>query len=779
MAPVLQSRPIFQGMGSVIDPAPAGAGDPVVAKLSVSRLFAALARLNQIGAALNQQGTEDFASLERTLQLIVESATEVVPGSSATIYPFDNTSGSFDLSLRVSTDPEAGPDVNDIPRAEGMGHRAAATRRRVLSYEIPQISLHPAKTATGAQVVVCYPLIAAEETLGVLYVYLHEPRRFDDLELLLLENFVNLTAITLSAVRRYTLAQQEQARKEKELRRLRRAGMLISSRSSLRETLEIILRMALEVTEARYGIFRLVDSSGENLVSHAFAGEREGRPAVETLPIDERSVMGWVAQRREPLLIDDLLDEPWRQIYYPLDHEIEMRSELAVPLIGAGGRLEGVLNLESPQVGAFSKQDRYILQIMANHAVTAIQEVRLLDVLQEISELLLTQTYPQVHQALVERACNLLNVPTSLIWLVEANELVLRASSDPALVGRRLPLGSYLTGQAVYTGATVIAYETRRVPNQVSQEPDFIPPFDSALIVPLYGRDRLSGGETPIGAFGVYSAVNAPRDFEQAEWDKKVLGILGQYAALAIKNTMHQEALRTAQEQRALAETFAAVGDIASNLLHRLNNIIGTIPVRVEGIEDKSRTALDADSYLALNLAEIEHSANEAMEVVRDSLFHLRPIRFERVCLDDCVAEALAKAVLRPEIKVQTGGLGDLPCVHAGPRRLVLVFVNLLENAADAMKDGGEIRIEGRQRNGWVDVRVSDTGPGIAEEFHERIFEFDYSTRKTERPGKLGFGLWWVKTLMVRFGGMVTVESDGKAGTTFTLSLPVAAEEGG
>ena len=68
-------------------------------------------------------------------------------------------------------------------------------------------------------------------------------------------------------------------------------------------------------------------------------------------------------------------------------------------------------------------------------------------------------------------------------------------------------------------------------------------------------------------------------------------------------------------------------------------------------------------------------------------------------------------------------------------------------------------------------VSVTDTGPGIPPELHERIFDFDFSSRKAH-AGKLGFGLWWVKTLMARFGGSVTVHSEGQAGTTFILKLP-------
>ena len=76
----------------------------------------------------------------------------------------------------------------------------------------------------------------------------------------------------------------------------------------------------------------------------------------------------------------------------------------------------------------------------------------------------------------------------------------------------------------------------------------------------------------------------------------------------------------------------------------------------------------------------------------------------------------------------------------------------------------------------WVEIRVIDNGPGIPPELHERIFEFNYSGAR--RSGKLGFGLWWVKTLIARFGGSIAVESDGRRGTTFILRLPIVQEQG-
>ncbi len=75
-----------------------------------------------------------------------------------------------------------------------------------------------------------------------------------------------------------------------------------------------------------------------------------------------------------------------------------------------------------------------------------------------------------------------------------------------------------------------------------------------------------------------------------------------------------------------------------------------------------------------------------------------------------------------------------------------------------------------------MEITVSDSGPGIAPDLHDRIFEFNFSGNKEPRSSKLGFGLWWVKTLMVRLGGSVSVESDGRSGTIFRLTLPRAEE---
>ena len=744
------------------------------------RLLDALSSLNQIGAALNrlylEQRQTDVpdvqAQIQATLRLIVESAIEVLPGASGVVYAYDPVQQRLDLDSRVSAGEDEGIPASDQPRPDGIGARAIEQQRYVISYEEADLDIHPVKVQSGARAMACFPLLVLDRVVGVLYVYLHQERRFSRFELLMLGNFCNQAAMAVYQARRLAEVQSDLERKEDELSRLRHAGMVISSRPELEETLEVILRMALEVTDAHYGIFRLTDKSGKNLVTRAFAGDEMDRPLVETLPVGGNSVMGRVAKDRRPILIPDLRAAPWNTLYYPLDADLEMRSELAVPLIGASGRLEGVLNLESPNIDAFSMQDSHLLQSLATQAVIAIQEVRLLDALQEVAELLLVQPCSEVLFHLVDVACDLLNAAASAIWTRDDGELVLQAASAGFERGDRLPLAGSLTGLAVSSGGPVTTSNIRKDPRFHRPDLAQAQAWDRALVVPLISSDS----HEPFGAFSVYSTTSEPGRFADSVWDEKVLTCLAHYAALAVHNAARQDALRAAQEQRAVAEMFAAVGDVAANVLHHLNNKVGTIPVRVQGIEDKCRPALLADDYMARNLHEIEKSAAEAMRTVRESLSHLRPILLAPTSIAECVRASLSAADLAPGIEVDLVDLDDLPAVLAGRQSLALVFTNLLGNAADAMEGQGKITIEGLAHGDAVEVAVVDDGPGIAPELHERIFEFNYSGRNHGRTGKLGFGLWWVKTVMVRLGGSVSVASDGQNGSTFRLWLPRVTE---
>ncbi|MBI3170223.1 MAG: GAF domain-containing protein [Chloroflexi bacterium] len=706
-----------------------------------SRLLEALASLNQISTAINQIGiSEDQSS---SLQLIVESAIRVVPGFSASIYIYDPSTDSLDAVSRVvayADGYESSQNINpseDIPRSNGFGMRSIHRKRRTFSYEESDLQIHPYQIKLGVKAVAAFPLTVADDVLGVLYIYLYEDRKLSQFEELMLHNFVNQAAMAIHHARNMAGIKQNLAQKENELIRLRRAGMLISSRQKLEETLESILNLALELTNAQYGIFRLLDKANEYLVTRAVSSVQLERPLVEKLPVNGNSIMALSARKRQPLLIRDLREKQWSDVYYPLDSILEMRSELCVPLINASGRLEGVLNLESPQVGGFTEDDSHMLQSLATYAVTAIQEVRLLDALQEAAQLLIAQPSQTVLGQLCAMANDLLNTSSSAIWLANENGEMILASSNGGAVPDKAPVDERT----------------------------------NVLVLPLMSGDKPSA----LGMFGAFHAGTGGVRSDTSEWDKKVLACLANYAVLAVQNESRQQALRSSQEQHLIAETFAAVGDISANLLHNMNNKVGVIPVRVQGIQDKYEKLLKEDAYLAKSLNEIERSAAAAMQIVQENLSHLRPIRLERIQVAPRVMDAVQAVGAPFEIQIEVNGLEQLPMVNASGQSLSFVFRNLIENAIDAMGGKGRVSIHGKQNSNWVEIAVSDTGRGIPSELHEQIFELAYSSRT--HPGKMGFGLWWVKTLMTRLGGTVTVESDGKSGTTFHLRLPVAEQE--
>jgi signal transduction histidine kinase len=162
------------------------------------------------------------------------------------------------------------------------------------------------------------------------------------------------------------------------------------------------------------------------------------------------------------------------------------------------------------------------------------------------------------------------------------------------------------------------------------------------------------------------------------------------------------------------------------------------------------------------------------MQIVQENLSHLRPIRMESVEIALCIREAIGAVQVPDSVQIETIGVDTLPKVIAGKQSLTFVFHNLIENAITAMNGDGRILIQGMPLPGSVEIAITDSGGGIPAELHNQIFELNFS-RTASQPGKLGFGLWWVKTLMTRLGGSVIVESDGVHGTTFRLRLPTIA----
>ena len=111
------------------------------------------------------------------------------------------------------------------------------------------------------------------------------------------------------------------------------------------------------------------------------------------------------------------------------------------------------------------------------------------------------------------------------------------------------------------------------------------------------------------------------------------------------------------------------------------------------------------------------------------------------------------------------------PCYILGdPSQLQQAFLNIFLNAMDAMPKGGELRISTQTENGWLTIRIEDTGLGMTKEQLEHIFEPFYTTKESGT----GLGLAITKRIVEDHKGRIWVSSEPNRGSAFEISLPLS-----
>jgi len=117
---------------------------------------------------------------------------------------------------------------------------------------------------------------------------------------------------------------------------------------------------------------------------------------------------------------------------------------------------------------------------------------------------------------------------------------------------------------------------------------------------------------------------------------------------------------------------------------------------------------------------------------------------------------------------------GPVPAILARPEEAQQVFQNIIVNAIQAMNGHGRLSLSTRFEDGWIVIRIADTGPGIPKAFLGKIFDPFFTTKE---PGKgTGLGLNIVYQIVTKYGGTVGVESEEGTGTRFTLRWPVESQ---
>ena len=413
----------------------------------------------------------------------------------------------------------------------------------------------------------------------------------------------------------------------------------------------------------------------------------------------------------------------------------ESGSVVVCPLVVAGA-LHGVVNVEAQPGAALAASalpaDAGLpLRQLANLAALGVRNLRALE------ELASLKTYLE---ELIEHA----NAPITVVNRDRQVTVWNGALTRLTGLGRGAALGRPLTDFAVGEAAAALAAVLERT---LAGEP--VDGHETRLRAAGGGEARVAFNTAPVrGASGDVDGVVA----------------IGQDLT-RLRN------LEAAAEQ---AEKMAGLGRLAAGIVHELNNPLVAVVMYSEALYEKWAISSGAPADLE-KIKAIKEAGQRIQKLTRDLTAYARGGTSRPEAVDVAPLLDQAATMCKPALKEANARIessfADVPQVEASRAALVQCFVNLISNAAQALRPGGgAIELGLAAAGGRVIATVADDGVGMAPEVLARAFEPFFTTRTTGRG--IGLGLVTARSIVERHGGSISIASAPGKGTTVTVSLP-------
>jgi signal transduction histidine kinase/CheY-like chemotaxis protein len=222
------------------------------------------------------------------------------------------------------------------------------------------------------------PLFARGHIVGALDVQSNQPGAFTDEDARILSSLADMVATAIDNARLFALSEEH----AEEMAFLFRVTSAAAASPDLEESLEQVMAILQSTWQGTSASVFLPDETGEYMLRGAHVGDPS--PETDTSLISvERGLVGWVTRHNQPVLVDDVSHDPrW------VSTDESTRSVMAAPM-QTGGRLIGVLVIESDQIRAFAQRDLRLLQTLSSTLAAIVQNSRLLGEVQDANERLL------------------------------------------------------------------------------------------------------------------------------------------------------------------------------------------------------------------------------------------------------------------------------------------------------------------------------------------------------------------------------------------------------
>lgn len=469
---------------------------------------------------------------------------------------------------------------------------------------------------------------------------------------------------------------------------------------------------------------------------------------------------------------------PYWQRQMPLLVHPGPHSLVLSPVLGVQSRY-GLLQLAFHQRPELAEGHLLLLQLLGRKIGIALENAELFAMMQrETYELgILSRVGDGLLNFLsslqIEKvAGRIINAVKDLLDVEEASIMIKDLQSGDLILWQHSPPGLNLNirlkpGQGI--GGWVLAEGRAAIVNDVRQDPRWASNFDqqgqfttrSLLAVPVMMEQEV---------VGVVEAVNKIRGvFTEA--DERWLSTLAKWAAIAISNANTYDELRRTHERLADAKKQAAMAQMVLNLAHKINNSVGAVRVwALESLEEMSRGDIPYEPYQQ-TVESILNNAEETLLMVRRirEATELKGGSLQAVNLQDALETAVVVSRLSPQIHIIRHYERNVPFAAANTERLIEVFVNLIDNAADVLGQSGTLSLGLHcTQNGEAEILIADDGAGVPEHMRASLFD-PFVTSKSEG---LGLGLWMVKLYVELIGGHISLSTATGQGTRFRITLP-------
>ncbi|HTK08731.1 MAG TPA: GAF domain-containing protein [Ktedonobacteraceae bacterium] len=720
-----------------------------------------------------EQALNGSLNLDAILDTLLHLIRESVPAEGAAILLYNQTTQILDA--RVARKPQEPTHrflefPNNYP--EGICGWVYQNKQSVrvnnVHSEEPWCRLYrKVDPATLSEVDI--PLITGDTVIGVLNVESSKEGAFRK------EDQIFLETLAAQAVQAITKAQayEREKRLAQESQVLYDISKELTGQLDLPTVFQLILQKALDLTRSRTGVLMLLNADNQQLEMAAEHGVLpDKRWSSHSM---DKGVVGHVARTREALNIDPSIP-PWNEVF--LHYIPGTRSELALPMI-RGNTMLGVINIESTEINAFSERDVHLLEGLADLAVIALHNAELYHSVEketqhfellyqasrELSEISTPDQLEQAYDLVTRLAEEYSQGYVVLRRYDESNSdlLLIRASERAVPFEVHLAVEEGINGYVTRHRHTIVVPDTKHLPPEISTITVNDPLLRSIIVIPIQFEDHYYGtlALTHIQG-GFFSGI-----------DTRIYDGLAQQLATTIYRLDAATARIEADKRARAAEEIMLIGQSAIELTHRLGNDLGLVASYIGDVRRKLLTYNIQDEFinrklndtvqavrtvldLSGNLKNLMASSGEAL--AGDRVYVSPKVLLHRAC------ESCKKKL---SVLVQIEMNEDVSDVFILEKSVQDILYNLVNNAIEAMPQGGKLTLRAYNENNYTAIEVCDTGMGISEQIRKKIFSLFFSTK-----GNSGFGLWSARQNALRNHGDLLVESKIGEGTTFKLLLP-------